>query len=173
MKNFVYRFIICTSVSGIIWKFASSSPEGAGSFAYLSIGLLWAWLMSGYLVHMLPAIKRSADESVLGKWQGSYYAYHGVQVRFYLVDDTVWTACDDLAHIVVPAISERELYLMGPSYGAIPGQPVKGIREDAVIRLLTLRTNHRRADPQMLRFKRWLETQAFPNVKRRPDSAAG
>lgn len=172
MKNFLYRLIIGAAVSGVIWKTAYHPGVGIDGYAYLMIGLLWAWLMSGYLVHLIPELKRLAEKSAIGKWQGSYYEFGGVHLRFYLDDEVVWTAADDLVRVVKPAIGEREFGLMGDAYGVIPGQTIKGIREDALLRLLELRTNHRRTDPQMKKFKLWLETQALPNVKRLRSSAA-
>jgi hypothetical protein len=37
---------------------------------------------------------------------------------------------------------------------------------------MALRTGHRRAKPAMMKFLRWLENEALPNVRRHPASSA-
>ena len=117
-------------------------------------------------------IKRRAHESVHAQWSGRYYTFDERQIRFYLVDDTVWTAAEDLAKLLEPPPGERELRLLGGEHACIPGSSIMACSEAGLMRLLDARTGHRRASYHMIRFKNWLETQAFPNVKRLPSSAA-
>ena len=122
-------------------------------------------------VGVLAWIKRRAHESVHGQWQGRYYTFDERQIRFYLVDDTVWTAMEDVARILEPPPGERELRLLGDEHAPIPGSDVMACSETGLLRLLATRTEHRRASYHMIRFKNWIEKQAFPNVKRLPSSA--
>lgn len=122
-------------------------------------------------VGMLAWIKRRAHESVHAQWSGRYYTFDERQVRFYLVNDTVWTATADVARILEPPPDERELRLLGAEHACIPGSDVMACSETGLMRLLDARTAHRRASYHMIRFRNWLETQAIPNVKRLPSSA--
>ncbi|GGC76875.1 hypothetical protein [Undibacterium terreum] len=161
---------------GIIGTYVSirlASPMGRARdmLTFLLAGLLWIFLFQRYIKDLFPSIKRAGEASALNKWQGRYYAYLGVQMRFFLVDDVVWLAAEDAMRIILPKVGERELFLLGDDYAVIPGHKIKGFSEAAVMRLMELRTQHRRADAGMIKFKSWLESSAYPNVKRLPSSA--
>ncbi len=139
--------------------------------AVLAAGAFWAALFPHVLIGLIPFIKRSADASALLKWHGCYYEFKGVQVRFFLSGATVWVAADDIRRLISPPLQQRELFLLAENYSFIPGHSIKGLSETGLLRLLEMRTSHRRADPGMIKFKLWLETEAYPNVKRLPGSA--
>jgi hypothetical protein len=129
---------------------------------------LFSPLVMGAFTVIRDAGRRSAHQ----QYQGNFYSYEGQQVRFYLVDSTVWMAWPDMARILEPAPTERELRLLGADFGAIPGQKIQGCTEAGILQLLKARTGHRRATRDMIQLKTWLEQVALPNVKRLPQSSS-
>ena len=133
---------------------------------------LLARLFAPIVLKFFSRLVRHARHSAHAKWQGKYYNYDGHQLRFFLVDDTVWLAEEDIAGILSPATTERERRLLGEHYGKVPGQKFQGFTEVGMGRLLGSRTNTRRATREMIRFKAWLDSETYPNIKRVPASAA-
>lgn len=120
-----------------------------------------------WLVELIPALRRHVDRTVYGRWQGKYFTFDGKQVRFHLAGDgVVWIVEKDLQRLLRPAASHEELRRLGASRARLDESGLYALSEDAALRLLALRTNHRRALPEMIRLKRWLETDALPNVRR-------
>ena len=129
-------------------------------------------LFSPLVMGAFTAIRDAGRRSAHQQYQGNFYSYEGRQVRFYLVDSTVWMAWPDMARILDPAPAERELRLLGPDFATIPGHKIQGCTEAGILRLLKARTGHRRATRDMLQLKTWLEQVALPNVKRLPQSSS-
>ncbi len=132
----------------------------------------WAYMFPKHVVWLLSALRNAARRAAHLRWQGVYYAYQGQHIRFYVVDDAVWAAAEDILLIVRPQPDARELRLLGEGYATIPGQAIMGLSEAALLRMMALRTGHRRTEPAMLKFLRWLEREALPNLRRHPDSSA-
>lgn len=150
------------------------SREYLGAYSplvFLPFAPLLAWTASRFVIELLQETRRSAHASVLAQWSGRYYTFDERQVRFYLVNQSVWTSSDDLARILEPPPGERELRLLGEHHAAIPGANVMACSEAGLSRLLEARTGARNASYHMVRFRNWIETQALPNVKRLPSSA--
>ena len=129
---------------------------------------LFSPLVMGAFAALADAGRRSAHQD----FQGNFYSYGGQQVRFYLVDATVWMAWADMARLLDPLPGERELRLLDAGFGAIPGLKIKGCTEAGIMQLLKARTGHRRASRGMIQLKAWLEQEALPNVKRLPQSSS-
>ncbi len=121
---------------------------------------------------IFPALRDHARHSVHGKWQGKFYSFGKHQLRLFLIDDTVWIAAQDLESILAPPPDAREWRLLGADYGTIPEQEIAGCTEAGLGRMLKNRTEHRRAAHEMIRFKWWLEHEAFPNLKKNPATSA-
>jgi hypothetical protein len=65
----------------------------------------------------------------------------------------------------------RELRYLGSDHGKIPGLKVPAYTEAGLLRLLSTRTATRHATHDLIRFKHWLEKEAFPNLRRFPASS--
>ena len=113
-----------------------------------------------------------SESSALGAMQGSYYSFDEQRIRFFVVNETVWVAESDVAGILLQAITERERRQLGGEYGLVPGKRFRGFTEDGIKRLLAARLGDRHATRQTLRFNHWLQSEAFPNVRRLPGSGA-
>jgi hypothetical protein len=131
-----------------------------------------AWFFAPALFESIGMLIKSARRSAHGAWQGNFYSYDGQHIRFFKVDDVAWVAEADIAKVIHPAATERECRLLGEHYGVIPGQSLKGYTEAGMERLMRSRTDSRHSTPEMIRFKGWLEREAFPNVRRLPRSSA-
>jgi hypothetical protein len=166
MRTVVFKLIFALAAAAAIWKF-----NGGNLFSVLFIAALWAVLVSPHLLDILPWLKRSAETAAMQPWQGSYYEFNGRQLRFYLDAGEVWVNAADFLPLLVPAVQERELSLLGRQYRIMDGSKDRAISEAGVTRLLATRTSHRRADRQMIRLKQWLENATYPNIKRMPGSA--
>jgi hypothetical protein len=129
-------------------------------------------LFSPLVMGVLTAIRDAGRRSAHQQYQGNYYSYEGQQVRFYLVDSTVWMAWPDVARLLDPAATERELRLLGADFATIPEHALQGCTEAGILKLLKARTGHRRATRDMIQLKTWLKQDALPNVKRLPQSAS-
>ena len=116
-------------------------------------------------------MKYHARQSVTLRWHGRYYSFDGQQLRFFLIDEVVWLALPDLEKILEPQISERELRLLGEEKTFLEDHQLPVISEAGMLQLLRTRTETRHATQKMIRFKKWLKSSGFDNVKRLPKSA--
>lgn len=172
MTSFFFRLLFCSAMSYVAWKIGAILDEKYAPIGLLITSPLWGHLFARDLLAILPAIKYWAEYAALNKWQGKYYVFDGYHLRFYLVDDVVWVPLKDVSELIQPGVAERELRLLGADYATIPEHTMPGITESGLLKLLTARTEHRRADHQMIRLKLWLVSSALPNVKRLPVSRA-
>lgn len=175
MIDLAKRFLICAIATELIYlALGRLTKENAGvllPFVIVFASPVWVYAFSPYLVDVLPSIRRKARRDALEPWNGRYYAYENHQVRLHLVDGVIWVPVDDLRLILDPLPDARELGYLAGEHALIPGQTYKGYTEAGLLRLLTTRTGTRRATHDMIRFKHWLETEAFPNLRRLPSSA--
>lgn len=144
---------------------------GKGGIGIAVTSYFWGRLFARDFINLFSWIKYQAKKSAVLQWHGSYYSFDGQQIRFFMIDDTVWIPLRDLQHVLQPELGERELRLLGEDYGVIPEQKMNGVTEDGLLRLLRLRTESRHTSYKMVRLKKWLLTHALPNVKRLPKSA--
>jgi hypothetical protein len=165
-------FGFCVALEYGLYRLFEHMSPGSGPIVLLAGSALLAWPSARLLVEVLPGLHRSARRSVFKPWQGTYFTFNERQVRFFLVEDTIWIAEADVRAILEPPPDAREERFLGAEYADIPGQKFKGYTESALARLLHTRTSHRRATHDMIRFKRWLEHEALPNVRRLPSSSA-
>jgi len=176
MQDFFLRVLWCSTVSFLAYFFLGHLSHDMATFrlplTFLFTSPLWAQNFTKYLIEIIPAIRRHAHRSAHESWNGRYYAYEGNHIRFYLVDDIIWIAAADIKHLLLPAPDSKELRLLAGDHAIIPGQKIHGYTQTGLLRLLALRTNKRLALPEMIKFRRWVEYEALPNVKRLPASSA-
>lgn len=171
MRSLIFRLACGCLLSWAAFRYLEFIQPGMG---YMGLALslpAWGVLFAPYLLEIFPWLKRRAEHDALTRWNGRYYSFDGQQLRFYKIEETVWIPQKDLRRILRPAWGERELRLLGADYAAIPETTEMGFTEAGLRKLLDSRTGHRRANHQMIRFKRWLDSEALPNVKRLPSSA--
>ncbi|MDY7538722.1 hypothetical protein QN372_05650 [Undibacterium sp. RTI2.1] len=172
MLSFLLRFVLCVFLSYKAWDIAELYGAGYGPIVLVVVAVAWGIFFAPFIVDLIPAVRYWARYSVLNRWQGRYYSFDHYHLRFYMVDDVIWLPIKDIQNLIVPRLAERELRLLGDDYKIIPGHKQIGVTEAGLLRLLATRTEHRRANIKMLRFKLWLTTSALPNVKRLPKSRA-
>ena len=131
----------------------------------------WSQLFAKDVIDVFIGIKRRAEHDIFVLWNGRYYEFDGHHVRFYFHDEQIWIPIADLKPLLKPEADERELRLLGSEFLKLPEVRSWAVSETGVGILLKKRTAHRRADYQMIRFKRWLMQQALPNVRRLPHSS--
>lgn len=173
MLSFIGRLISCAIGTAVVYLVVSKlvSKEQAIPLTLVWSAPMWAIAFARFLVELLPFVKRKAERDAMEKWNGRYYAYGNRQLRLFLVDDVIWIAAADVAPLLDPPPDARELRVLAADYGDVPGQKHKGYTEAGLLRLLTTRTATRRATHDAIRFKLWLEKEAFPNLRRLPASA--
>lgn len=172
MWIFIFKLALCSGITVLSWKIASAFDSRYGAIGLVVASVVWGITFARYLVELIPTIKYWAERSVLLRWQGRFYTFDNRQIRFYIVDETIWIPVNDLRHVMQPALNERELRLLGDAYGKIPEHQESGVSEAGLLRLLASRTEHRRASNKMIMFRNWLLQNALPNVRRLPESAA-
>jgi len=133
---------------------------------------LMARLCAPIFMDIASKFIRFSERSALDGMQGNYYSFDERRIRFFVVNDTIWVAESDVSGILDPAISERERRQLGRGYGIVPGKRVRGFTEDGIWRWLATRLGDRHATRQIVRFNYWLQSEAFPNVRRLPTSGA-
>lgn len=167
MRNLIFVCLIALfALLGFRLVEGATGSAGAGAIAILVAAPLFAHYGARWIVSTLGFTHRAAARSVHGAWQGRHYAYAGQQIRFYPAEDCIWIAADDVEFILLPPPDERELRLLGPGFGAIPDERLRGYTEHGLLHLLGRRTVRRDATREMVGFKKWLETEALPNVRR-------
>jgi len=138
----------------------------------LACAPLMAWLFAPIVMDLAGGWIGFSERAARGALQGKYYSFDEQRVRFFAVNETIWVAESDLAGILDQAMTERERGQLGGEYGVVPGKRIRGFTEDGITRLLSTRLGDRHATRQLIRFKHWLQTDAFPNVRRLPGSSA-
>lgn len=174
MPKLFFRLMLCAAASGLVY-WLSGILQGLGAmrlpFVVATTGPLWVWALAPCLIQIVPALRRRALHDAWEPWNGRYYAYDGRQIRLYLVDGTIWVPVRDVATLFKPQPDARELRILGGDYGTIPGQKLQGYTEAGLLRMLTTRGSNRMADYGLVRFRNWLEREAFPNIRRLPGSS--
>ncbi|MBC3869704.1 BRO-N domain-containing protein [Undibacterium oligocarboniphilum] len=169
--SFFVRLLFCAAVTWMAWRYFSALNPRAAPMSLLVSAWLWAHLFSPELISLIPAIRRRAERDVLESWNGCYYSFDGHHLRFYLEQEQIWIPEQDLQALLVPELGQQELRVIGASYAYLPHGQIWAVSEAGMMILLKNRTAHRRATHQMVRFRRWLESEALPNVRRLPRSA--
>ncbi|HEY0063114.1 MAG TPA: hypothetical protein VGC21_13410 [Telluria sp.] len=175
MLSFIGRVLACCLATWLIHRMLGrvfSDPAAQLPLTIVLSSVVWSISLAKFVVPALSAFKNQAKHDALAPLSGSYYAFDNRRVRLYLVDQVIWVAADDVAAIVVPAPDARDTRLLGVEHGPIPGQKLLGYTEAGLLRLMTTRNASRTASHDMIRFKHWLETESFPNLRRVPASAS-
>ncbi len=164
----IFSVLLCAG----LWRlFAQYDPKVA-PIGLLFASFFWPHLFPREIMNIFSWWKERARYSAVFHWHGKFFVFDGHQVRFYLIDGTIWIPLSDLAPIVEPTLNERELRLLGEDFAVIPNEKIQGLNEQGVLRVLKTRTESRHATYPMIRFKRWLTLSAFPNIRKRPSAAA-
>lgn len=172
MLRILFKIILCTGLTYFIWHICIAFDPRYGAIGVAFVAPLWGKLFASEFVLLFSEIRYRARWSVLRDWQGHYYQFDGVHLRFYLVDEVIWIALKELESLITPTLEQRERRLLGEQLATIPFCKEIGISETGLLRVLELRTENRHASYQMIRFKRWLINETFPNLRRLPKSAA-
>jgi hypothetical protein len=133
--------------------------------------IAFRYRIAALLIAVIPWLDELAKRSVYAKWSGKYFAYDGMHLRFCMDEGVIWVVERDLARIIRPGLSSRELRLLGAERMTIPGHRLVGITSAGVARLLATRTRHRRAERDMVRLNLWLENEVYPNLRRLPSAS--
>ena len=175
MPKLFLRLLLCAAASAAVYWLAGMLKDlGAMRlpFTLVTTGMLWAKVLAPYVVEIVPAIRRQAMKDTWEPWLGRYYAFDNRQIRLDLIDGIIWVPVRDVAAMVLPQPAPRELRILGADYGPIPGQTkLQGYTAAGLLRLLATRSSARMAPHELIRFKNWLEREAFPNLRRLPGSA--
>lgn len=170
------HLLLCAALSAAVYWLTGVVLEDLGPMrvplTLVSTAPAWLRVLAPYLLDILPAIRRKAVRDALEPWNGRYYAFENRQIRLYLIDDIIWVPVRDVAALVLPQPAPRELRILGAGHGTIPGLKLQGYTEAGLLRLLGTRNSGRSAERDLVRFKLWLETDAFPNLRRLPASAS-
>ncbi|MES2933579.1 MAG: hypothetical protein V4805_08845 [Pseudomonadota bacterium] len=174
MSTFILKLVFCSFLTFVAWKITSTFGSQLAPLSLVAMSVIWGIMFARYIVEIIPSVKYFAEKAATQKWQGKYYVFENCHIRFYLIDQTIWIPLRDLKQLMQPAFNERELRLLGEAHGPIPDpeHDEPGLSEEGLLRLLSNRTEHRRASEQMIRFRNWLLQNALPNVRRLPQSAA-
>ncbi|HEU4852577.1 MAG TPA: hypothetical protein VFT37_10540 [Telluria sp.] len=120
------------------------------------------------VINLFAAFLRFGRWQHYRKWQGRYFAFQDRQVRICLSDGVVWFSELDINALIEPPPTRLELVALAAERGTIPGHSLRGITEVGALRLLELRTNHRRTSRNMLLLRSWLSNEVIPNIRRNP-----
>jgi hypothetical protein len=172
MLIFLAKLFFSLGFTYVAWNVGTMVSPNHGSLGLCFSSVVWGVLFANDIYEIGPKIKYWASWSVFHRWQGCYYTFDGAHLRFFLIDETIWLPVSDLKRVIEPALSERELRLLGDEFGEIPGYKLKGISETGLLHVLSCRTEQRFASHTTIRFRNWLLDNALPNVKRLPRSSA-
>lgn len=171
LARFIAKLIFSAGISYLAWHGFEKLSPGYGPIGLLLVSMIWGRLFPREIMSVFSFIKRSAYSSALLPWHGKYFSFDGRQIRFYLVLRTVWIPIADIERILEPKLQPHEVVALGLQYGKIPEQNMYGVTEGGLLELLRTRTEGGHTNYKMIRFKRWLLSSAFVNVKRLPKSA--
>jgi hypothetical protein len=171
MAHPLVRFVCFCALGAMIYAACRKYVVEAVPLAMLVWGAAGAKHFSRDLVDLIPAIKRAGERAALEKWGGRYYVFDGSQIRFCLIDGTVWVVEADVRKFIVPPVTAREKRLLGVHHAIIPGIKQFGYSEHGLLRLLTVRLQRRGGERESIKFLSWLRSEAIPNVKRLPTSS--
>lgn len=172
MFRILFKLLFCGGLTYIVWHIAVAFGAGFGPIGLAMTSVVWGTQFSSEIIRLFSEIRYWARWSVFHHWQGHYYHFDGVHLRFYMMDEVIWIAIKELHVVIEPGLEPRELRLLGEEYGQIPSQKEIGITEAGLLRVLGLRTERRHAAHKMIRFRNWLINSTFLNLRRLPKSAA-
>ncbi|MES2324217.1 MAG: hypothetical protein V4633_18325 [Pseudomonadota bacterium] len=176
MFRFITKIVfICALTAVVYWLLQFVGKDAVayrGALTALFTAPLWARLFGPYLVELIPAIRAQARRDACAPLNGRFYSYDNQPLRLFLVNGVIWIPAADLKPLLLPAPDATELRQLGAGHGTIPGQKLRGFSEHALLRLLTARARSRHASFATNRFGHWLQSEAFPNVRRLPSSSA-
>jgi hypothetical protein len=175
MWKFLLSVLVCLGVTAAIYKvlqWSGNKPEHLMPMAFLYASPVWGRLMAPGIIAIVPAIRRRAREDATKDLNGRFYSYDNFPIRLYLIDEVIWIPAVDLKPLLLPAPDARELRLLGPAYAPIDGKKLPGFSEEGLLRLLATRCSARNADQRTVRFRNWLRSEAYPNLRRLPSSTA-
>lgn len=98
--------------------------------------------------------------------QGRYYEFHGVQLRYELLDGAVWFFASDVERLLESRITDKEKSALGRNYAKAPRSIRWRISESGVLHLLKVRTNSPDCSRHMLKLRQWLENETLPSIKK-------
>jgi hypothetical protein len=172
MLRILFKLLFCGGLTYVVWQIATAFGAGFGPIGLAMTSAVWGTQFASEFIGFLSEIRYRARWSVFRHWQGHYYNFDGVHLRFYMIDEVIWIAIKELHIVIEPELAPRELRLLGEQYGQIPSQKEIGITEAGLLRVLSLRTERRHASHKMIRFRNWLLHNTLPNLRRLPKSAA-
>ncbi|MFZ6863586.1 hypothetical protein ACO0K7_13225 [Undibacterium sp. Ji67W] len=165
------KMICCLGISWAVYRLFYRIDPNAGLIGLVITLFLWGQLFARDILNFFLGIKHQAEHDALACWNGRYYEFDGHHVRFYFQAEQIWVPIADLKPLLKPEAGERELRMLGSQYLMLTESRLWAVSESGLDVLLKNRTAHRRADYQMIRFKRWLMQHALPNVRRLPHSS--
>ena len=171
MLKFVLKLVLSVAVCAGAYHAIERLAPGFGGLGIVIPVFFLGHLFPRDILNFFSWMKYHARQSVTLRWHGRYYSFDGQQLRFFLIDEVVWLALPDLEKILEPQISERELRLLGEEKTFLEDHQLPVISEAGMLQLLRTRTETRHATQKMIRFKKWLKSSGFDNVKRLPKSA--
>lgn len=171
----MWRYLLSIAFAAalaIAFHYLKQLHTGFAVVLVLACAPVMAWLLAPVFMDLASGWIGFARRSAYGALQGNHYSFDGRRVRFFLAHETIWVAESDLAGILVHAVTDRERRQVREGYGVIPGRKLRGFTEAGIRDLLAARLRDRHASRELSRFNRWLQEEAFPNVRRLPGSAA-
>ncbi|MBR7800072.1 hypothetical protein [Undibacterium fentianense] len=171
MLKLLAKMIVTFGLCYLGWNFFERMRVGYGPIGLLIPCMFLVHLYPRDLMNIVSWIKRRAYHSAVFQWHGKYYSFDGHQIRFYLIEQVVWMPLVDVERILEPKLQAHEISMLGNACQSIPEHSMRGLTEEALMRLLVTRTEGGHTNYKMIRFKRWLLTSALDNVKRLPKSA--
>jgi hypothetical protein len=176
MLSLIGRAAACALATWLIYAITSrlfDNPLAHMPLTVVFSSAMWAVSFAKFVLPALSAVKNQARHDALSPLSGRHYAFQNHSMRLYLIDEVIWIPVADVAPLLGRQPDARELRYLGADHGTIPGLSVAAYTEAGLLRLLTTRTGTRHATHELIRFKHWLEKEAFPNLRRLPSSSAG
>jgi hypothetical protein len=174
MLSLLGRALACSVATWVIYAITSrlfDNPLAHMPLTVVFASAMWAVSFAKFVLPALSAVKNQARHDALSPLNGRHYAWQNHSLRLYLVDDVIWIPVADVAPLFERQPDARELRYLGSDHGKIPGLKVPAYTEAGLLRLLSTRTATRHATHDLIRFKHWLEKEAFPNLRRFPASS--
>ena len=171
MLRLLLKLLIAATAYYFAWQLVAKVDVRYAAISVLPVSWICVHIFATDLLNFFMWFTYLGKRSALLPKHGKCYVFDGHEFGFYLYEGIIWVTLKDLQWIIKPAISERELRLIAQEYGKIPEQNILGMTEAGLMQILKSRTESRHASTQVIRFKNWLTTHAFVNVKRLPSSS--
>ncbi len=139
--------------------------------AVLAIPLI-AWVVSRWLVAVPGWALQRTKENHFQEWAGRYYVFDDQQIRIHWDASVIWVVADDVYAVMQQTPDALERRKIAARLGAAHYRTLEGDKQECFSEAGVARYLTGLPEEDTRRFRRWLEREAWPNIRKSREAAS-